>query len=144
MCIATGCHLDQHEVAAESRFLLKVVPTGTQSLNLSPTMLAGLRQTVRIRQRYLTSALQQEISFFDTQATTGDLLQGLNELSNTIQSGIGEKAGNTIHHLATFAAGFAIGEIHKKDRHHQANLIKSSSLVLLACTLMAIFTWPGG
>ena len=72
-------------------------------------MLAGLRQTVRIRQRYLTSALQQEISFFDTQATTGDLLQGLNELSNTIQSGIGEKAGNTIHQLATFAAGFAIG-----------------------------------
>ena len=72
-------------------------------------MLAGFRQTARIRQQYLTSALQQEISFFDTQATTGDLLQGLNELSNTIQSGIGEKAGNTLHHLGTFAAGFAIG-----------------------------------
>lgn len=72
-------------------------------------LLAGFRQTARIRQRYLTSALQQEISFFDKHATTGDLLQGLNELSNTVQNGIGEKAGNTLHQLGTFVAGFAIG-----------------------------------
>ena len=78
-------------------------------LDFEDVVLAGFRQTARIRQRYLTSALQQEISFFDTHATTGDLLQGLNELSNIVQSGIGDKAGNTLHHLGTFVAGFAIG-----------------------------------
>jgi hypothetical protein len=36
---------------------------------------AGIRQTNRLRQRYLGSVLRQEIGFFDTTATTGVLLQ---------------------------------------------------------------------
>ena len=36
---------------------------------------AGIRQTNRLRQRYLGSVLRQEIGFFDTTATTGILLQ---------------------------------------------------------------------
>lgn len=36
-------------------------------------------QSNRLRQRYLAAVLRQDVGFFDTQATTGGLLQGLNE-----------------------------------------------------------------
>ncbi len=36
-------------------------------------------QSNRLRARYLAAVLRQDVAFFDTQATTGGLLQGLNE-----------------------------------------------------------------
>ena len=72
---------------------------------------AGLRQTNRIRALYLQRALQQEVGFFDVHATTGMMMQGLNEDTLIIQQAIGEKVGVTIHFLATFVGGYAIGEV---------------------------------
>lgn len=71
---------------------------------------SGLRQTNRIRALYLQRALQQEVGFFDVHATTGMMMQGLNEDTLIIQQAIGEKVGVTIHFLATFVVGYAIGE----------------------------------
>lgn len=71
---------------------------------------AGLRQTNRIRALYLQRALQQEVGFFDVHATTGMMMQGLNEDTLIIQQAIGEKVGVTIHFLATFIVGYAIGK----------------------------------
>ena len=71
---------------------------------------AGLRQTNRIRALYLQRALQQEVGFFDVHATTGMMMQGLNEDTLIIQQAIGEKVGVTIHFVATFIVGYAIGE----------------------------------
>lgn len=71
---------------------------------------AGVRQANRIRHAYLASVLQQEVAFFDTDASSGKLLNGLNEDTVTIQNAIGEKVGNFVHHLFTFLVGIAIGQ----------------------------------
>ena len=39
--------------------------------------------------------LRQNVEFFDTQATTGSLLEGLNEDGNAVQQAISEKVGET-------------------------------------------------
>lgn len=49
------------------------------------------------------------MAFFDQHATTGALLQGLNQDCVAISDAVGEKVGNFIHHLTTFTVGFAIG-----------------------------------
>lgn len=70
----------------------------------------GVRQANRIRHAYLASVLQQEVAFFDTDTSSGKLLNGLNDDTVTIQNAIGEKVGNFVHHLATFLVGIAIGQ----------------------------------
>lgn len=69
----------------------------------------GVRQANRIRHLYLAAVLQQEVAFFDTDTSSGKLLNGLNEDTVTIQNAIGEKVGNFVHHLFTFLVGIAIG-----------------------------------
>ena len=69
----------------------------------------GVRQANRIRHAYLASVLQQEVAFFDTDTSSGKLLNGLNDDTVTIQNAIGEKVGNFVHHLTTFLVGIAIG-----------------------------------
>eukprot|EP00879_Flechtneria_rotunda_P033825 GHRR01037634.1.p1 GENE.GHRR01037634.1~~GHRR01037634.1.p1 ORF type:complete len:119 (-),score=30.78 GHRR01037634.1:337-693(-) len=54
-------------------------------------MYSSVRQTNRLRGMYLRGILRQDIGFFDTQATTGGLLQGLNEDSLAIQQAISDK-----------------------------------------------------
>ena len=71
-------------------------------------MWTGHRQTSRIRQRYLQAVLRQDVEFFDTQATTGSLLEGLNEDGNAVQQAISEKVGDFLQHTATFTVGYAI------------------------------------
>ena len=57
----------------------------------------------------MKQVLRADVAFFDQQATTGELLQGLNEDCVAISDAIGEKVGNFIHHLVTFVVGYGIG-----------------------------------
>lgn len=57
-------------------------------------MWTGNRQANRIRSRYLTSLLRQDISFFDVDSTTGGLMQGLNEDTTLLQHAMSEKVGH--------------------------------------------------
>ena len=59
---------------------------------IRPCLCAGSRQASKLRQRYLQAVLRQEPAYFDVHATTGDLLQGLNDDTSAIQLAIGEKA----------------------------------------------------
>jgi ATP-binding cassette, subfamily B (MDR/TAP), member 1 len=72
--------------------------------------LAGARQATRIRERFFQKVLHQEIAFFDASATTGVLLQGLNQDTLAVQNAIGEKVGNFVHNFSTFVVGIAIGK----------------------------------
>lgn len=54
--------------------------------------------------------LQQEVAFFDTDTSSGKLLNGLNADTLAIQEAISEKVGNFVHHLCTFLVGIAIGQ----------------------------------
>jgi ATP-binding cassette subfamily B (MDR/TAP) protein 1 len=71
-------------------------------------MWTGHRQTSRIRQMYLQAVLRQDVEFFDTQTTTGSLLEGLNEDGNAVQQAISEKVGDFLQHTATFTVGYII------------------------------------
>ena len=70
----------------------------------------GVRQTSRMRHAYLASVLQQEVAYFDTDTSSGKLLNGLNEDTATVQNAISEKAGNFVHYVCTFLVGIAIGK----------------------------------
>ena len=97
----------------------------------------GSRQATRLRRQYFHAVLRQEPAYFDVHATTGELLQGLNEDTSAIQLAIGEKArlnhqrgllfmcsslaqhsdgsvpglqmGNFVDKIVTFCVGMAIG-----------------------------------
>ena len=96
--------------------------------------MAGVRQANRIRHAYLASVLQQEVAFFDTDTSSGKLLNGLNEDTVTIQNAIGEKVGNFVHHLSTFLVGIAIGGL--TDQHL---IMVSSHLLLMIHSITVAF-----
>ncbi|GFH13376.1 uncharacterized protein HaLaN_09250, partial [Haematococcus lacustris] len=77
-------------------------------LQASMWMWAGNRQTSRLRQQYLQAVLRQNVAYFDTQATTGTLLQGLNSDSAAVEAAISEKTGHFIQHSTTFIAGIIV------------------------------------
>jgi ATP-binding cassette subfamily B (MDR/TAP) protein 1 len=73
--------------------------------------LSAVRQTNRIRSIYLKSVLRQDIAYFDTEGTSGFLLQGLNEDCSAIQKGIGEKMAYFLFFMATCVSGIIIAFI---------------------------------
>lgn len=68
-------------------------------LEVAMFMWSGTRQVARLRQRYLEAALTQEQAYYDTQATSGDVLSGLNEDCQAVQNAISEKVGKAVHHV---------------------------------------------
>lgn len=86
-------------------------------------ILSGNRQTNRLRELYLAAVLRQDISYFDVQATTGSLLQGLNDDALNIQNAISDKVGAVVQHATTFIGGFAMAFVNGWDM----------TLVMLCC-----------
>lgn len=72
-------------------------------------MHSGERQAIKMRVRYLEAILRQDISYFDTEAETGMLLDSVHSDTLLVQDAISEKMGNFIQHMATFLGGFAVG-----------------------------------
>ncbi|XP_047061877.1 ABC transporter B family member 1 [Lolium rigidum] len=76
---------------------------------ISCWMWTGERQSTRMRIRYLEAALKQDVSFFDTDVRTSDVIYAINADAVIVQDAISEKLGNLIHYMATFVAGFVVG-----------------------------------
>ncbi|VAI87397.1 unnamed protein product [Triticum turgidum subsp. durum] len=76
---------------------------------ISCWMWTGERQSTRMRIRYLQAALKQDVSFFDTDVRTSDVIYAINADAVIVQDAISEKLGNLIHYMATFVAGFVVG-----------------------------------
>ncbi|OEL30972.1 ABC transporter B family member 1 [Dichanthelium oligosanthes] len=76
---------------------------------ISCWMWTGERQSTRMRIRYLDAALRQDVSFFDTDVRTSDVIYAINADAVVVQDAISEKLGNLIHYMATFVAGFVVG-----------------------------------
>ncbi|CAI5529605.1 unnamed protein product [Closterium sp. Naga37s-1] len=72
-------------------------------------MHTGERQAARIRERYLAAILKQEIGFFDTHSTSGQIVSNVSSNVLLVQDAISEKVGNFLHFMATFVAAFIIG-----------------------------------
>ncbi|GAV90475.1 ABC_tran domain-containing protein/ABC_membrane domain-containing protein [Cephalotus follicularis] len=71
-------------------------------------MVTGERQAARIRGLYLKTILRQDIAFFDTEITTGEVIGRMSGDTILIQDAMGEKVGMFIQLLSTFLGGFAI------------------------------------
>ncbi|KAA0059377.1 ABC transporter B family member 19-like [Cucumis melo var. makuwa] len=71
--------------------------------------LVGDRSAQRIRTKYLRAVLRQDISFFDTKISTGDIMHGISSDVAQIQEVMGEKMAHFIHHIFTFICGYVVG-----------------------------------
>jgi len=53
--------------------------------------MTGERQATRIRSLYLKSVLKQDMTFFDVETTTGQVVSSISSDTTLIQDAIGEK-----------------------------------------------------
>nr|KYP54372.1 ABC transporter B family member 19 [Cajanus cajan] len=78
-------------------------------LQITCWRLVGERSAQRIRTEYLRAVLRQDITFFDTDINTGDIMHGIASDVAQIQEVMGEKMAHFIHHIFTFICGYAVG-----------------------------------
>ncbi|KAL2341081.1 hypothetical protein Fmac_009021 [Flemingia macrophylla] len=71
-------------------------------------MMTGERQAARIRGLYLKTILKQDIAFFDTETTTGEVIGRMSGDTILIQDAMGEKVGKFIQLASTFVGGFLV------------------------------------
>ncbi|CAM8937441.1 unnamed protein product [Rhodiola kirilowii] len=94
------------------KFTYLAVGAGVASfLQVTCWMVTGERQSARIRSLYLKTVLRQEISFFDNEINTGEVIERMSSDTFLIQDAIGEKVGKFIQLAATFCGGFIIAFI---------------------------------
>nr|XP_029123837.1 ABC transporter B family member 19 [Elaeis guineensis] len=73
--------------------------------------MVGESSAQRIRREYLRAVLRQDIGFFDTEVSTGDVMHGISSDVAQIQEVIGEKMAHFVHHIFTFICGYLVGFI---------------------------------
>ncbi|KAJ0017256.1 hypothetical protein Pint_10094 [Pistacia integerrima] len=102
-----------HEVSKIAvKFLYLAVGAGIASfLQVSCWMVTGERQAARIRGLYLKTILRQDIAFFDTETSTGEVIGRMSGDTILIQEAMGEKVGKFIQLISTFLGGFVIAFI---------------------------------
>ncbi|KAA8522036.1 hypothetical protein F0562_012650 [Nyssa sinensis] len=88
----------------------------------------GERQATKMRMAYLRSILNQDISLFDTTASTGEVIAAITSDILVVQDAISEKVGNFLHYISRFIAGFTIGFI----QMWQISLVTLSIVPLIA------------
>ncbi|XAR70647.1 Xenobiotic-transporting ATPase [Bertholletia excelsa] len=100
-----------HEVAKYSLdFLyLSAVILFSSWAEVACWMHSGERQAAKMRMAYLRSMLNQDISLFDTEASTGEVISAITSDIIVVQDAISEKVGNFMHYISRFIAGFTIG-----------------------------------
>lgn len=59
-------------------------------------MVSGERQAARIRGLYLKTILRQDIAFFDTETTTGEVIGRMSGDTILIQDAMGEKVNEVL------------------------------------------------
>ncbi|XP_019099819.1 PREDICTED: ABC transporter B family member 4-like, partial [Camelina sativa] len=124
-----------------SKIALKFVYLGIGTfvaafLQLSGWMISGERQAARIRSLYLKTILRQDITFFDIDTNTGEVVGRMSGDTVLIQDAMGEKVGKAIQLVSTFVGGFVIAFI----RGWLLTLVMLSSIPLLVMSgaLLAI------
>ncbi|EOA36551.1 hypothetical protein CARUB_v10011664mg [Capsella rubella] len=100
-----------HKVAKYSLdfVYLSVVILFSSWIEVACWMHTGERQAAKMRKAYLRSMLSQDISLFDTESSTGEVISAITSDILVVQDAISEKVGNFLHYISRFIAGFAIG-----------------------------------
>ncbi|CAN0842915.1 ABC transporter B family member 2 [Linum grandiflorum] len=100
-----------HKVAKYSLdFLyLSIVIMFSSWIEVACWMHSGERQAAKMRMAYLRALLNQDITLFDTEASTGEVIAAITSDIIVVQDAISEKAGNFLHYFSRFVSGFIIG-----------------------------------
>ncbi|KAK7331431.1 hypothetical protein VNO77_25656 [Canavalia gladiata] len=102
-------HLVKEVSKVSLLFLYLAIGSGIASfLQVSCWMVTGERQAARIRGLYLKTILKQDIAFFDTETTTGEIIGRMSGDTVLIQDAMGEKVGKFIQLISSFIGGFVI------------------------------------
>ncbi|XP_022639723.1 ABC transporter B family member 11 [Vigna radiata var. radiata] len=125
----------KHVVHEVSKVSLKFAVLGVASfltafLQVACWVSTGERQAARIRGLYLKAILRQDISFFDKETNTAEVVGRISGDTFLIQEAMGDKAGKFIECVACFLGGIAIGFI-------KGWLL---TLVLLSCVPPLVFS----
>ncbi|KAF5735037.1 P-glycoprotein [Tripterygium wilfordii] len=91
-------------------------------------MYTGERQAAKMRMAYLRSMLNQDISLFDTEASTGEVISAITSDIIVVQDALSEKVGNFMHYISRFLVGFVIGFV----RVWQISLVTLSIVPFIA------------
>ncbi|KAJ4915495.1 ABC transporter B family member 10 [Raphanus sativus] len=100
-----------HKVAKYSLdfVYLSVAMLFSSWLEVACWMHTGERQAAKMRKAYLRSMLSQDISLFDTESSTGEVISAITSDILVVQDALSEKVGNFLHCMSRFIAGSAIG-----------------------------------
>ncbi|XP_075641814.1 ABC transporter B family member 21-like [Castanea sativa] len=91
------------------KFVYLAVGIGCAALlQVTCWMVTGARQAARIRGLYLKTILRQDVSFFDKETNTGEVIGRMSGDTVLIQDAMGEKVGKFIQLISTFFGGFII------------------------------------
>ncbi|OVA13521.1 ABC transporter [Macleaya cordata] len=94
------------------RFVYLAVGSGLASFfQVACWMVTGERQAARIRSLYLKTILRQDVTFFDMETNTGEVVGRMSGDTVLIQDAMGEKVGKFIQLISTFVGGFVIAFI---------------------------------
>ncbi|CAN6227169.1 unnamed protein product [Urochloa humidicola] len=99
---------DVRQISFYMIFLAAVVVIGAY-LEITCWRIIGERSALRIRREYLKAVLRQEIGFFDTEVSTGEVMQSISSDVAQIQDVMGEKMAGFVHHVFTFIFGYVVG-----------------------------------
>ncbi|KAK6162935.1 hypothetical protein DH2020_002776 [Rehmannia glutinosa] len=80
-------------------------------LQVACWMITGERQSARVRRLYLKTILRQDITYFDQEVSTGEVIGRMSGDTILIQAAIGEKVGKFVQVVAAFLGGFVIAFI---------------------------------
>ncbi|KAJ3692337.1 hypothetical protein LUZ60_012687 [Juncus effusus] len=127
-----------HDVSKVSiKFVYLGVASAVASfLQVSCWMVTGERQAARIRGLYLKTILRQDVGFFDTETTTGEVIGRMSGDTVLIQDAIGEKVGKFIQLMSTFVGGFVVA--FTKGWLLSLVLLSSFPLITMAAAVMAL------
>uniref|UniRef100_A0A0E0K9P2 Uncharacterized protein n=1 Tax=Oryza punctata TaxID=4537 RepID=A0A0E0K9P2_ORYPU len=99
---------DVKQISVYMAFLAAVVVVGAY-LEITCWRIIGERSALRMRREYLKAVLRQEIGFFDTEVSTGEVMHSISGDVAQIQEVMGEKMPGFVHHVFTFVFGYVVG-----------------------------------
>ncbi|XP_020261603.1 ABC transporter B family member 13-like [Asparagus officinalis] len=107
--------LHPHKLASEiSKQALQLVYLGllvmaSAWIGVAFWMHTGERQTARLRVKYIQSVLQQDMTFFDTEAREENILYRISSDAILVQDAIGDKIGHCQRYLSQSFVGLVMG-----------------------------------
>ncbi|KAL5716448.1 ABC-type xenobiotic transporter [Ranunculus cassubicifolius] len=95
-------------------------------IQVASWMVTGERQAAKIRGLYLKTILRQDITFFDTETSTGEVIGRMSGDTILIQDAMGEKVAKFIQLVSTFVGGFIMA------------FVKGWQLALVLCVAIPV------